>query len=86
MDEILDVCFDEGFFTIPLCCSKRTKEKEILTKNPYKFSKVLHPIYKTQKMSKDSFANLCCRSTHEIKARDPNIKEEDILYHAFYLE
>ena len=86
MDEILDVCFDEELFTTPSSHPKRTKEKEIPTKNPYKFSKVLHPIYETQKMSKDSLANLCCRSTLEIKARDPNVKEEDILYHAFSSE
>ena len=86
MDEILDVCFDEGLFTTPLRCSKRTAEKEIATRSPFKFTNTLHPIYETQKMNKDDLDILDCSSTHEIKTHDPNVKEEDILYHIFTTE
>ena len=83
MDAILDVCFDEGLFNTPLHHSKRTKEKEIPTRNPYRFSNTLHPLYEIQNLSKEGLVSLCCRATHEIQPRNPDIKENDTLYAAF---
>ena len=86
MDEILEVCFDEGLFNTPLRHSKIIKERDIPTKNSHKFSNVLHPLYETQKLNKEGLVSLYCRATHEIQPRNPDIKENDMLYAAFALE
>ena len=86
MDEILDVCFDEGIFNVPLRQSKHNQVKTIPSRNLCKFSNVLKPIYETQKLSKVGLTQLQCRATHAIMEHDPIIKDDDILYAAFTKE
>ena len=45
MDDILDTCFDEELFNVPLRRSKRKREKRIESRNPWKYAETLIPIY-----------------------------------------
>ena len=85
-EDILDVCFGEGLFTKPLRHSKRTKEKEIPTRNPHKYTKTLCPIYENQKLDRKDLVDLPYHTTYYIKTREHDVKEEDILYHIFAVE
>ena len=83
MDNILDACFDEELFNVPLWHSKRKKEKRIESRNPWKYAETLIPIYENHKVDKDEIMELDCRASHEIALDDRTIPEEDRLYNFF---
>ena len=84
MDDILDACFGKELFTTPLHCSKQ-KNKQIESRNPWRYVNHLDPIYETHKVSKEEIANLSCRVNYEVAPRDHSIDENDMLYHYFAL-
>ena len=83
MDNILDACFDEELFNVPLRHSKKKREKRIESHNPWKYAETLIPIYENHKVDKDEITELDCRASHEIALDDKTIPEEDRLYNFF---
>ena len=80
MDDILDTCFDEELFKIPLEFSKRKREKKIESCNPWKYAKILVPIYENHKVDKDEIMNHACQASHKIALEEKTIPEEDRVY------
>ena len=83
MDDILDACFDENLFKIPLHCSKCTKETKLESSNPYAYVNKLEPTYEMHKVSKEEVSALKCCVTHEVTPRDTEVSENDLLFHYF---
>ena len=83
MDNILDTCFDEELFNIPLRRSKKKREKKIESHNPWKYAETLIPIYENHRVDKDEITKLDCQSSHEIALDDKTIPEEDRMYNFF---
>ena len=83
MDDILDACFDEELFNVPIRHSKRKREKRIESRNPWKYVETLIPIYENHKVDKDEIMEFDCRASHEIALDDRTIPEEDRLYNFF---
>ena len=83
MDDILDACFGKELFTTLLRHSKQKKERQIESRNPWRYVDHLDLIYETHKVSKEEIANLSCRVNYEVAPRDHSIDENDMLYHYF---
>ena len=63
MEDILDACFDEELFKVPLQRTRIKREKRIEFRNPWKYAESLIPIYEKHQVNKDEITELYCRAS-----------------------